>query len=456
VISPESWIHALGALTLAFPALLVAILGAFALLEYQPGERLITRLTQYSITAALLCALGAIGLMAYLGIPRVPINLGEWAYLPDGSFHFSLKIVFDHLSAPFVVLSLALSAVVGSFSIRYLHKEPGLSRYFFLYSMFVLGMSAAALADTIETLFIGWELVGLSSALLVSFFHERASPVRGGLWVWVVYRVADAALLLAAVVLHNSVLKGGSLSELFGASHQGGGQPAAPPDLALVVGLLLLAAAAGKSGLVPFSGWLPRAMEGPTASSAVYYGALSVHLGAFLLLRMSPLLAASATLSWIVIALGLTTAALASLSASVQTDVKSSLSFASLAQVGVIVAEIGFGLTWVALVHLTGNACLRTLQFLRSPSYIQDQMRIQNAIGGRVGRPVSSLLPASAQQWLYRLAMERGSLDVLLWDWIAWPFVRLLRGLDRLDRWWASQLDGSSPGAVDDRDGRGV
>src|SRR5205807_2103872 len=115
---------------------------------------------------------------------------------------------------------------------------------------------------------------------------------------------------------------------------------------ALVIGLLLLLAAAGKSALVPFSGWLPRAMEGPTPSSAVFYGALSVHLGAFLLLRAGPLLAAAPLLAVAVVFLGLVTSIFAYLAGSVQTDIKSALSFASLSQVGLIVAEIGVG-AWV-------------------------------------------------------------------------------------------------------------
>ena len=107
----------------------------------------------------------------------------------------------------------------------------------------------------------------------------------------------------------------------------------------MAVGLLLFLAAAGKSALVPFSGWLPRAMEGPTPSSAVFYGALSVHLGAFLLLRFSPLLDASLTLRLVVIGAGLVTALFAATAERVQTDIKSELCFASLTQVGLIVAE---------------------------------------------------------------------------------------------------------------------
>jgi len=163
------------------------------------------------------------------------------------------------------------------------------------------------LAGTIETLFVGWELVGLSSALLVAFFQERPAPPRNGLWIWGVYRISDASLLLAAVVMHH--LRGeGDFDQLLGSGAWPEEFSALEPHQALFVGLLLLVAAAGKSALVPFSGWLPRAMEGPTPSSAVFYGALSVHLGAFLLLRISPLLDLSPGLSATVVVIGFVTA----------------------------------------------------------------------------------------------------------------------------------------------------
>ena len=102
--------------------------------------------------------------------------------------------------------------------------------------------------------------------------------------------------------------------------------------------------------------------KGQLLRSAIFYGALSVHLGAFLLLRISPLLDISTALCVVIVVLGLSTAVLAYLAGSVQTDIKAALSFASLSQVGIIVAEIGLGFRYVALVHLLGHACLRTLQ----------------------------------------------------------------------------------------------
>ena len=178
-------------------------------------------------------------------------------------------------------------------------------------------------------------------------------------------------------------------------------------------------------------------MEGPTPSSAVFYGALSVHLGAFLLLRVGPLLDVSPALSAVVLVLGLVTAVYAYLVGSVQTDIKSALSFASLAQVGLIVAEIGIGWRFIPFVHLLGHACLRTLQFLRAPSLLQDYRQLENAIGERLPRGTAiwvSLVPKRIRVWLFRFALERGYLDAFLDEYIVVPFIRVFRRLDRLER----------------------
>ena len=214
----------------------------------------------------------------------------------------------------------------------------------------------------------------------------------------------------------------------------------------LLVGLLVLVAAAGKSALVPFSGWLPRAMEGPTPSSAVFYGALSVHLGAFLLLRVSPLLDSSPLLSAMVALVGVTTAVFAYLAGSVQTDIKSALSFASLSQVGIIVTEIGLGFRYIALIHILGHACLRTLQFVRAPTLLHDYHTMENAIGGHLPRGGAAWAGSTYRfrDWLYRLALERGYLDAILRDYVAAPIVQLFRWFDTIERRWTDFLAGES------------
>jgi NADH-quinone oxidoreductase subunit L len=206
---------------------------------------------------------------------------------------------------------------------------------------------------------------------------------------------------------------------------------------------LLLVASAGKSGLVPFSGWPPRAMAGPTPSSAVFYGALSVHLGVFLLLRVSPLLDLSIWLSAAVALTGLATALYAHQAAGVQTDIKSALSFASLVQVGIIVAEIGLGFRYLALFHLLGHACLRTLQFVRAPTLLQDYRTLENAIGDHLSRVDAdpSRRPIDrAGLWLYRWSLERGYLDALLSEYVVRPFVLAMRWCDELERRWTDLL----------------
>lgn len=446
----------LGLIVLLAPLVLLAVLGAGSLIDRPLTEQAIGRLLRLTTATGLLAALGVVALMIWQGTRYVAVLSLEWIQVPH--YEFLVKFVFDRLSVPLVILTFLLCGTVGSFATRYMHRERGYNRFFTLLAVFILGMVLTCLAGTVETLFLGWELVGISSALLVAFFQERTAPVRNGLHVWIIYRVSDAALLLAAVVMHHLFGKG-DWARLLGhdpAHPWPEGVSPASPAQALIIGGLFLMAAAGKSGLVPFSGWLPRAMEGPTPSSAVFYGALSVHLGAFLLLRINSVLATSSVLAGLVIALGLLTSVYAYVTGLVQTDIKSALSFASLVQVGLIVAEIGAGawlpfLWYVAIAHLLGHACLRTHQFIRASTLLQDYRHLEDAIGARLKRPRVrwvQLLPAGFRGWLYRFALERGYFDTLLTTFVVFPFVRLFRALDRIEQRWTDSLGGYRPQAA--------
>ena len=213
-----------------------------------------------------------------------------------------------------------------------------------------------------------------------------------------------------------------------------------------MVGLLLVVAAAGKSALIPFSGWLPRAMEGPTPSSAVFYGALSVHLGAFLLFRVSPLLDISTTLAVVVTVLGLTTAILAYLACGVQTDIKATLSFASLSQVGIIVAEIGLGLRYLALVPPPGPRVPEDAAVC--PGH-QPSARL--SVDGRCDRPAHTARGARSRtvgqgrrsrQTVSFSPWSRGYLDRALLAYIVRPFIRTFRWCDTLEHRWTDFLAG--------------
>ncbi|QDT64098.1 proton-conducting transporter transmembrane domain-containing protein [Calycomorphotria hydatis] len=443
-MSIDNWFYLLGVSVVASPVVLLSVLGATSLAGRKISERASAKLTEASVVYGLISALAILVLMLVTGRRHIPIELGNWVVIPEQHFHFHIKFVFDRLSVPFTILSFVLCGTIGAFTSRYLHRESGYNRFFVLYAIFLLGMIVSSLAGTIETLFFGWEFVGLSSALLVAYFHERTNPVRNGQQVWVIYRIADAAFLIAALTLHH-LTGAGDFEGLMGTGPWPEGNAAINEWQALSVGMLLLVAAAGKSALVPFSGWLPRAMEGPTPSSAIFYGALSVHLGAFLLLRVSPLLEASVPLCIAVVFVGLVSAIFGALAARVQTDIKSALAFASLTQVGIIIVEIGLGLRYLALIHIIGHACLRTLQLLRAPTLLHDYNSMENAIGGHLSHSksiLSRLLPASVIQWFYHVALERGFLDTILQAYFTHPFVSVFRWCDRMERHWTDFLSG--------------
>ena len=443
----ESILQFLGICVVISPALLLAVLGLPPLLDRQLGEQTVIRSIHAAVLAGFVAAVTILGLMLATDRRLVTVEIGNWAEIHALHFQFHFKFIFDRLSVPFVILTFVLCGTIGKFTSRYLHRDPGFGRFCVCFAFFMLGMVISSLAGTIEVLFLGWELVGLSSALLVAFFQQRLNPVRNGLQVWSVYRVADAAFLIAALTMHH-LTGAGDFTGLMGVEAWPDGHATVTSHQALVVGLLLLVAAAGKSALVPFSGWLPRAMEGPTPSSAVFYGALSVHLGAFLLMRVSPLLELSLTLRLAVIGLGLVTCLYAAITTRVQTDVKSGLAFASLTQVGIIVVEIGLGLNYVALIHLIGHACLRTLQLLRAPTLLRDYDMLENAIGARLPQGPTiweRVLPGRATNVLYRLACERGYLDAVLDDYVGYGFRSVFRACDDLERRWTDFLAGRRP-----------
>ena len=439
----ESLFNYLGWIMALAPLFLFLALGIAALAK-SFRESWVCHLTQWAVGICLVACVVSGSVLIYSGKSEMVVKLGDWVQLPVSGFHFNITFIFDTLSISFATLTLALCGAVGSFGRIYLHRDPGFQRFFLFYALFLMGMLWSSFSGTIETLFIGWELVGLSSALLVAFFHERPSPVRNGLYVWVVYRVGDAAFLVAAVTLHH-MTGGGDFNILMGEGAWPNGTIALTSNQILAVGSLLLIAVAAKSALIPFSGWLPRAMEGPTPSSAIFYGALSVHLGAFLLLRISGALDASFTLSAMVTVIGLLTAVYATIAIRVQTDIKSALSFASLTQIGIIVAEIGLGFRYLALAHIIGHASLRTLQFLRAPTLLHDYHEMENAIGDHLQAPEPRwirLLSPKGRERAYRYAMDRGHWSQWLDAFITQPFIKLFQTFDRWERNWARLLGG--------------
>lgn len=443
-------IDLLGYVVIGCPILTFAVLSLTGLFQRPLPSVAVDRLTKANVTLGLMASLGILAWMLWSNDRIEILDLGNMVVIDEEHLHFHLEFIFDRLSIPLVLMSFILVGVIGSFANIYLQGDAGYHRFFLCFSMFLVGLQFAFLAGTIETLFLGWELVGLSSALLIAYFHERPAPVQNGLRVWAVYRVADAAFLAAAIAMHHLTGEG-EFTKMTGAVAWPEGVSNLDPTSSFLVGMLLLIAAAGKSGLIPFSGWLPRAMEGPTPSSAVFYGALSIHLGAYLLLRVSPIFAESILLRAAVVMLGGATAIVTAATARVQTDVKSALAYSSVCQVGIIVMEIGFGLWYLALVHMIGHAFLRSLQLLRAPTLLRDYRSLENAIGGRLAHQNANDVAMGTHRWQsrwYRFALERGYMDSMIDLVVVHPFCRLFRGFERLENAWMRLLSGENVPAV--------
>jgi NADH:ubiquinone oxidoreductase subunit 5 (subunit L)/multisubunit Na+/H+ antiporter MnhA subunit len=414
-------------------------LGVLLLSGRAVPERTVTRTTALSLLAAWLAAV--VLFARYVTCGELQLELGRW--FSAGHYAFVISIKIDQLSASMLLIASSLGALIGRFSFRYLHRERGFTRFFLLLALFQLGMTLTVLADTLDLIFLGWELVAISSTLLIAFFQERREPARNAMWAFCTYRACDLGLAIAAMLLFHYA-GSSSLHELFGMADWPRGASNLPTSVATQIGLFLLLAAIGKSAQFPFGAWLSRAMEGPTPSSAIFYGALSIHAGAYLLLRCAPLLAQSPVASGAVVAVGGVTMLQATVTARVQSDVKSRLAFAAMSQVGLMFVEIGLGFYELALWHMLGHATLRAWQFLRAPSAL-DQARVRVTAAGSV-RPYfagvsARLVPARPRAMLYRLSLERFHLESLVL-WGASALLTLSKHLDHAERRWERLLSG--------------
>jgi NAD(P)H-quinone oxidoreductase subunit 5 len=434
------WLLPLGT---AMPALFLAAVGVPALFHYRMPERVTGALARTAFTASIVCFALVVPALPAAENGRIVARMGRW--FGTASYHVDFVLFADALSLTFALFTAILYGVVSAFAHRYLHREPGYNRFFVLLSLLALGMLLTALGGSIELIFMGWELVGVSSALLIAFFHDRPLPIENGLRAFVAYRVADIGLVGAAVLIFH-LYGSGELEALIGDAGWPEGSVQLGALEASAIALLMFFTAAGKSALLPFSSWLPRAMEGPTPSSAIFYGALSVHAGVLLMLRMGPLLDRAPWVAALVALVGLLTALYATVVGRVQTDIKCALAYASLTQIGIMYVEVGLGLRVIALLHLLGHASLRTLQYLRAPSLLNELHGVEDALGGRLlpeGAPFERLLPAPVRRRLYRFALERGYLEPAIDRLLVAPSLAFLRRLDRLERRVCARLAGA-------------
>ncbi|MFT3770840.1 MAG: proton-conducting transporter membrane subunit [Minicystis sp.] len=423
------WRDVLIALAPAFPALGAFLLAALRLRRNPPSERLIALIASLSLALSGASVIFAAGRFLAGGMAPLDVRLGHW--FQTGDYGFALVFLVDSASLPCALLAAVLLLATSRFSANYLHREPGFHRFFALVLAFAAGIQLLLLGGSLDLVFAGWEVVGLTSVLLVGFFHDRAGPVRAAIRVLVTYRICDVGLLLAAVLLHHE-RHTTVFADALRAPHEHAGSWGAA-----ALGLSLLVAAMGKSAQFPVGGWLPRAMEGPTASSAVFYGGLSVHAGVFLLIRTAPFYEHAPVVRVALVIVGLVTAVMASLSGQVSPDAKASLAYATIAQVGLMFVECGLGLPKLALLHLVTHAILRYYQFLRTPSVLQDALARRSALRATEADESAArweLFGVELRRYLYRLAIERFEVEATLERWVARPALALSARLDALER----------------------
>jgi NADH-quinone oxidoreductase subunit L len=345
------------------------------------------------------------------------LNVKDLVIYQTEHYEFFIDFYFDAITAVYMGVGAFLTFLVTLYSRYYMHRESGYKRFFNTILFFYIGYNVIVLAGNMETLFIGWEMLGVSSFLLIAFYRERYLPVKNAVKVFSIYRIGDVGLILAMWMSHHLFLENITFEKLNNATlvHE---HLAQHSWIGIFISMMLLLSAAAKSAQFPFSSWLPRAMEGPTPSSAIFYGSLSVHLGVFLMLRTYPLWQEQTSVRIFIAVMGLTTSLIATGIARVQSSVKSQIAYSSIAQIGIIFIEIALGLPWLALFHFAGNAFLRTYQLLVSPSVVSYLIREQFYTFTPHKITVEDSLPKRLEYSLYMLCIKEWNLDSIMYRYL--------------------------------------
>ncbi len=258
-------------------------------------------------------------------------------WLHSGMYTASISFTLDALSLSMATLVGVITLLVTRFSVNYLHREAGFQRFFMVLAIFTAAMQLIALSGSALLAFVGWELAGASSYLLIGYNWQSRTATTNATRAFVTNRIGDAGFLLGMFMAFS----------LFRSTEWDVMLVPQADKSSLLVGVAALgfmAAALVKSAQFPFSAWITRALEGPTPSSTVFYGSLMVHAGVYLLLRIHPLLEQAPCLQYLLLVVGILTVLYGWLGGLAQTDIKTSLMFSTLAQTGLMLVEISLRL----------------------------------------------------------------------------------------------------------------
>jgi NADH-quinone oxidoreductase subunit L len=314
-----------------------------------------------AVTASLLSALFLLGKHWTL---ESPIQF-TFRWVVSGDTLIPFGYLLDPVSLLMLVLVTVISFLVQVYSIGYMAGDPGFSRYYAFMSLFVWAMMSLTLSATMLQLYIFWELVGLSSYLLIGFWYEKFSATEAGKKAFVMTRLGDVAFFigLLLVLIHLGNLDILEINALATADRM-------PPALITWSALLIFGGIIGKSAQFPLLTWLPDAMEGPTPVSALLHSATMVAAGVYLFVRLFPFFSLSPTAMVIFLTIGTISMLIASSMAIVSRDIKQVWAYSTISQLGFMIMGLAAGSYFAGVYHLTTHAGFKALLFLCSGVFI--------------------------------------------------------------------------------------
>ncbi len=336
------------------------------------GPRLAS--TPLIIALAVAFLLAVINLIDSIGLRGLPLGIGTHELFTAGELVVNVGVRIDGLTSVMLVVVTGVSLLVQVYSTGYMDGDHGYRRYFAFMALFTTSMLGLVLADNLLMLFAFWELVGLTSYLLIGFWFHRPAAAAAAKKAFLVTRLGDLGMLAAMILIYsetgtldiasiNVLADSGAEAGMFAINGLMIGQTAMT-----LFGLGLIAGAVGKSAQFPLHIWLPDAMEGPTPVSALVHSATMVAAGVYLLARFFPVIHASSTASDLIAWIGAGTALGAALLAMVQVDIKRVLAYSTISQLAYMMFAIGIGGYAAAVFHLMTHAFFKAMLFLGSGS----------------------------------------------------------------------------------------
>ncbi|MCL6555127.1 MAG: NADH-quinone oxidoreductase subunit L [Burkholderiales bacterium] len=352
-------------LTLLLPALPLLSALLIALLRDRPRP-VIARLSV--AFSGLTLVLGIASLLAYLAAPKP-----QWVASSAGWG----SLYFDPLAHLMALMVAGISLVVHVYSVRYMAEEPGYARFFALLDLMAAAILLMVAAGDLITLLMAWHLIGVVLYFLLGHDLRRPAASRYAFWSFFTYRLGDLPLVLAAVLLYQAygLLSLPALFERIGADPNGHTVLGMP--LPTVVAFLVALAAFARSAQFPLHTWLPYTMEGPTPVSALMHAGI-VNAGGFLLNRFAPVFVHAGEVLHLVFIVGLITAILGSVLMLIQNDIKKSLGYSTMGQMGFMFVECGVGAFSLAIYHLIAHGLFKGTLFLGAGSVIGNARRHDN------------------------------------------------------------------------------